>query len=297
MQSSMNISPIELGKVAGTVAACIPELTVSSTVGIVAAKAPYVELLGTGTLLAVADHRFVVTAAHVMKEASKRTLGIASGTKGNFVALTGHCYLSAAESHEHSHDPYDVAIYELNEHECSLLTAADFVRIGDVEFNTDFSSGFFLITGFPGVWSTTIDEAQEMMQAKLLQYGTCALEGSASGLQNYDPELHILLSATPEVLFDHTGKEASFRTRTGFPAQIPDDLSGVSGCSVWKIGDFKKPVASWTKAECRLVGIETGVYSKRGAIKATRWNAVATLLYEAVPAIRPVIDMYASQLT
>lgn len=241
MQSSMNISPIELGKVAGTVAACIPELTVSSTVGIVAAKAPYVELLGTGTLLAVADHRFVVTAAHVMKEASKRTLGIASGTKGNFVALTGHCYLSAAESHEHSHDPYDVAIYELNEHECSLLTAADFVRIGDVEFNTDFSSGFFLITGFPGVWSTTIDEAQEMMQAKLLQYGTCALEGSASGLQNYDPELHILLSAHQKCyLITRAKKPASVHERV-FLRKFQTILAELAGVVFGKLVTLRNP--------------------------------------------------------
>jgi hypothetical protein len=295
MQSSMNTNPTELGKVARAAAACVPELTASSTVGIVAAKAPYIELLGTGTLLAVADHRFVVTAAHVIKEANERTLGIASGSKGNFVALTGSCYLSTAKSHEHSHDPYDVAIYELNEYQCSHLSTAEFIRIGDVAFNTDLSNSFFLISGFPRMWSTTIDEAQEMMHAKLLQFGTCSLEGSTSGLQNYDPELHILLSATPQLLFDHAGKESSFRTCTNSPAYMPDDLRGVSGCSVWEIGNFRKPFTSWTKAECRLVGIETGVYSKLGAIKATRWNAVATLLYEAVPAIRPVIEMYASQ--
>ena len=292
----MNTNPVGLGKVASAIASCIPELTVNSTIGIVVAKPPYVELLGTGTLLAIADHRFVVTAAHVIKEASKRTIGIMSGSKGNFIALTGHYFLSSAESHEHSHDPYDVAIYELSERECSHLSAVEFVRIGDVAFNTDISSGFFLITGFPRVCSTTIDEAQETMRATLLQYGTCALESTVCGLQNYDPQFHILLRATPEFLFDHTGKETRFRMRTGFPAQMPGDLRGVSGCSVWKIGDYMKPVDSWAKAECRLVGIETSIYSEPGAIKVTRWNAVATLLYEAVPAIRPVIKMYENQL-
>ncbi|OIR02155.1 hypothetical protein GALL_157740 [mine drainage metagenome] len=291
----MNISPAELEKATSAISACIPELIAKSTIGIVAANAPYIGLLGTGTLLAVAEHRFIVTAAHVIKEVSGRSVGIMGSSKGNFVPLAGNWFLSSAESSVFSNDPYDVAVYELNEQECSRLLEVEFVRIRDVEFNTDLSSSFFLISGFPKVWSTSIDETQETMHARLLQYGTCALE-NAVGLQNYDSQLHILLKASPEELFDHTGKEAKFRMRTNYPAQMPDDLRGVSGCSVWKIGDIKKPIESWGRDECRLVGIETSIYSKPGAVKATRWNAVATLLYEAVPAIRPVIKMYENQL-
>lgn len=291
----MNISPAELEKATAAISKCIPELIANSTIGIVAAKAPYIELLGTGTLLAVAEHRFIVTAAHVIRAVSERTVGIMNSSKGNFVSLSGHWFLSCTENDERSHDPYDVAIYELSSQECSRLSFVEFIRVGDVEFNSDLSSGFFLISGFPKIWSTNIDEVEETMRAKLLQYGTCALE-SVAGLQNYDPHLHILLRASPEELFDHTGKEVKFRMRSDYPARMPDDLLGVSGCSVWKIGDLNNSIESWKKEDCRLVGIETGIYSKLGAIKATRWNAVASLLYEAIPAIRPVIKMYENQL-
>ncbi len=131
----------------------------------------------------------------------------------------------------------------------------------------------------------------------MFQYGTFALGGSASGLDGYNPARHFLLEASPEVLLDHTGKETHFRTRGGHPAQMPADLAGVSGCSVWMIGDLRSPVESWSQDRARLVGVETSVYGKRGAIKATRWNAVTTLLYTAVPLLRPVLEMYARQHT
>jgi hypothetical protein len=101
------------------------------------------------------------------------------------------------------------------------------------------------------------------------------------------------LEATPAELLDHRGSPTSFRTSGGFAAQIPDDLRGVSGCSVWRIGDVSAPVETWSASTARIVGVETGVFSARGAIKAGRWNAVTTLLYNAFPATRSAIEIYA----
>jgi len=36
-----------------------------------------------------------------------------------------------------------------------------------------------------------------------------------------------------------------------------------------------------------LAGIVTGVYQANGAIRATRWTAVTTLVSEAFPELRP----------
>ncbi|MDP1536906.1 MAG: hypothetical protein Q8L95_06985 [Burkholderiales bacterium] len=262
-----------------------------------ASKDAVVRHLGTDTLLAVAEHRFVVTAAHVVREALQRnaTMGVSGATNGHFVAAAGRWFTSGGANEHSSLDQVDVAVYEFNSAQIARFESKDFVRISDVSFVRDLSTGFFVVTGFPGMWSTTLTSADETMKAKMLQYATYALQGSTAGLDGYNPERHFLLEASPAMLIDHTGALTSFRTRTGHPAQMPQDLRGVSGCSVWMVGDLTKPIETWSKEDSRLVGIETSIYPKRSAIKATRWNAATTLLYNAVPELRPVLELYARQ--
>ena len=165
------------------------------------------------------------------------------------------------------------------------------MRVADACFASDLSTGYFVVTGYPGIWSTVLDGSEDTMKSKLLQYGTYALAGATAALDGYDPGRHFLLTASPSEILDPLGAPATFRTRQGFPAQMPADLRGISGCSVWLIGNLTKPVESWGREPGRIVGIETGVFAERGAIKATRWNAVTTLLYNAFPPIRPAIEM------
>lgn len=275
--------------------ACVPDLTVTSTIAIVGAKAPVIRQLGSGTLLAVADLRFVLTAAHVVREASrhKLTLGISGGQSGCFIAAGGKWIMSTASSSDSADDTYDVALYQLNEDQINRLAGVEYVRVADASFTSDLTNGFFIVTGFPGMWSTVLDGDEDTMKSKLLQYGTYAFSGSTSALAGYDPAHHFLLEASPSGLLDHTGEPTSFRTRTGFAAQMPTDLRGISGCSVWMIGNLATPVGTWEKHAGRIVGIETGVFSARGAIKATRWNAVTTLMYKAFPNLRPALEIYA----
>jgi len=295
MQSPSSPSPSQLTEVTRAMSACVPELTVTSTIAIVGAKAPVVRQLGSGTLLAVADLRFVLTAAHVVRESARHelTLGISGGQNGHFTAAGGNWILSAASSPDPADDKYDIALYQLNDYQISRLAGIEFVRIADASYVSDLSNGYFVVTGFPGMWSTVLDGAEVTMKSKLLQYGTYAFSGSTSALAGYDAAHHFLLEATPSEVLDHTGKPTTFRTRTGFTAQMPADLRGISGCSVWMIGDLTTPVATWAKNASRIVGIETGVFPSRGAIKASRWNAVTTLLYNAFPTLRSTIEIYA----
>lgn len=278
-------------------AACTPPLIASSTVAVVGARAPTVRQIGTGTLLAVADARFVVTAAHVLVHAKEHgmTVGISGGLHGQLTALPGNWIVTSADWASNGDDAHDVALFRLSERELSLLGNAEFVRIGDVSFESDLSNKYFIVCGFPGMWSTRSEGDDEVMKSKLLQYGTYAFQGSSIGLSGYDPNRHFLLEATPAAMLDHDGSSTHFRTRSGHSASMPSDLSGISGCSVWEIGDFRTPVATWSKHLARIVGIETSVFPRAGAIKATRWNAVISVLHVAFPDLRRTIEMYAQQ--
>ena len=263
----------------------VPDLVVSSTVSIVGAKAPLVRHIGSGTLVAVADARFVLTAAHVIREASRDglTIGVGSSANNHFTALTGKVILSD--------DGFDIALCQLDDRQVSRMVGAEFVRVADALFEINLSGGYFVVSGFPAMWSTTSDSKHSVMKARLLQYGTYAFAGNCAALGGYDPTKHFLLEATPAALLDQHGNETSFNTRSGLPAQMPTDLKGVSGCSVWIIGNLNR-TPTVTSIPARIVGVETGVYAKRGAIKATRWSSVTTLIYNAFPSLRPAIELY-----
>lgn len=271
----------------------IPASVVDSTVVIVRANKPVIRQLGTGTLFRVADRSFLVTAAHVLRQAQQMdsTLGI-SGSDGYFIATAGQWILSGADFSNKEDDPFDLALYPLSDDQVMRLHGQRFLRLEDVSFLQDLSRRFFVIFGFPHIWSTACDEQTESMSLRALQFATFDYEGDTSGLAGFNSKHHLLLDAKDEYLFDDRGDEMRFRTNHGTPARIPNDLRGVSGCSVWSIGDLRTSVHSWKQSDAKLVGIVTGVYETRGLVKATRWVAASTLLYHAFPDLRRSIEIH-----
>jgi hypothetical protein len=186
-----------------------------------------------------------------------------------------------------------LALYQLNSRQLTRLGEVSFVRIADVDFDSDLSKGYFVLSGFPRMWSTTSDRNSGPMKSRLLQFGTQSFCGSTAALESYDPSWHFLLEARPGALCDEIGASTTFKTRSGHPAQIPADLGGISGCSVWFVGNLREPANSWTRNRARIVGVETAVFPSRGAIKATRWKAVTTVIHEAFPRLRSALELYA----
>jgi hypothetical protein len=294
MPSEDSHQPTNPADLVAAMALCVPDTAAASTVAVVGAKALSVRQLGTGTLLAVADAHFVVTAAHVLRQALSHgmTLGVSSGDKQNFTATTSDWMLTTSSEGHASDDKFDVAVYRLSAPELQRFVGVSFIRIADVSFERDLASGYFVVCGHPGIWSTTPGASETLMKSGLLQYGTYAFSGSTSALDGYHPEQHFLLEATRSTMLDPTGKPVVFRTRSGHHANMPNDLAGVSGSSVWMIGDLRLAVGTWAKNNARIVGIQTGVYPSRGAIKFTRWSAVTTLIHSAFPDLRSTIAMY-----
>lgn len=288
-ESSMS----EIASIVRAMAARTPPIIASVTVSIVGSHSGNVRQIGTGTLLAVADAKFVVTAAHVLLKANEQelTVAISGGMGGTFTALTARDWIITAD--DQNNDQIDIALYQLDEREIDRLKTSEFIRIGDVCFDRDFSNAYFVVCGYPAMWSTTSHSADDEMKAKLLQYGTYAFKGSVSALAGFNPDRHILLDGAPENLLDENGDAARIRTRSGYPASFPQDLSGVSGSSIWRIGDTNIPISEWQANDARIVAVQTGIYTSNGTIKATRWNSVASLLHAAFPELRPSIEMYA----
>ena len=233
-----------------------------------------------------------VTPSAKLQKKVLSTLGISGGDDKKFIATPETWLVSPDHSENHSTDVFDVAIDSLSIDQVLKLNGASFVRIADVSFARDLRQNYFVIIGYPNIWSTVSISDHELVELRPLQYGTDAYSGSKAGLEDYDERFHLLLNARPGGLLDQSGKAVRFRTRTGFPADLPQDLQGISGCSVWSIGDPRKVPTEWSPSGSRLVGVQTGFFSGCGAIKATRWNAVTTLLHSACPDLRPVLELY-----
>ncbi|MBL8522721.1 MAG: hypothetical protein JNN20_03430 [Betaproteobacteria bacterium] len=271
---------------------CIPARVLDCTVAIVQTTGPLVRQLGTGVLFRVADHRFVVTAAHVLATANdaNSTIGI-SNAHGGFIALPGTWLRTTANDGGTRNDPYDVAVRHLTDEETHRLHGKTFQTLTDISFGEhsleDHPHACFLLCGFPNIWWTTSAHAADTMRLKVLQYTAFRYEGSTAGLAGFESRLHFLLDAKEEEVFDPNGNEATFRLRPGQRARWPQDVAGVSGCGVWRIGNPCLPVQAWRAEDARLVGVLTSVYAKPALIKTTKWIAVTTLLNEAFPALRP----------
>lgn len=287
--------PVDPSELIPAMAACMPLTAAAATVAIVGAKSPVVRQIGSGTLLAVADAHFVVTAAHVLRHAQSHgmTVGVSSGDNQSFTAITGDWMLTTSSDGGASDDQFDIAVSRLSPNQLHRFAGVTFVRIADVSFERDLTSGYFVVSGYPGIWSSVPEANETSMNSGLLQYGTYAFSGNTSALAGYDPERHFLLEASPATMLDPQGKPVVFRTRLGHHASMPSDLAGVSGSSVWIIGDLRFPISSWNQGLARIVGVQTGVYPSRGAIKFTRWNAVTTLIHSAFPDLRSTIELYA----
>jgi hypothetical protein len=298
IKSNMNIpSETKLQTLLRAFSTSIPDTVANSSVAIVAANNPVIRHFGSGTLLSVADRHFVVTAGHVIRKASdaQSTVGITGGLENFFIATAGKWILSAQTQNDTDGDPFDIAIYQLGQSQIEKLGERTFLRIGDVSFISDLSHGFFVVSGFPSIWSTESSGAHEKMNLRLLQYSTYSYNRSTAALSGYDSRYHLLLEAKAERAVDTTGVAINFTTLSGHAAQMPQDLQGISGCSVWMIGDLTVPCSHWRADQARLVAVETGVFPGRAAIKATRWNAVTTLLYLVFPDLRSTLDLYADQ--
>ena len=276
-----------------TLEARIPAVARYATVAILIEFNRALRQFGTGTLLKVADQVFVVTAAHVIRQAKKDEGSLClAGEHGTIVPAEGEWFLSAKGQYGTHADPFDVAVLPLAENIVAKLGAKAVLRLHDVGFDEDFKDGIYCLYGFPTLWANISTETAPVMVAKPFQYVSYTFEGSTTGLSEYQERFHLLLTAAPSATTDIEGNHQVFRAKGNFPARFPHDIVGISGCSVWKIGDRRVPITEWGSLTPRVVAVETSVYGDRNVIKATKWFAVSTLLAEAYPDLKPAILLW-----
>jgi hypothetical protein len=271
----------------------VPEHAWDSTVAIVIVHDNAVHQFGTGILFRIAESSFVITAAHVVTKAHEheKTIGITAAKK-SLIALKGDTICSASEQYGCAGDPFDVAVHPLSADSVRRLAGKRFLRHHDIDFSEPSPTGVYSIFGFPTVWSRSASGTSDSLELKPMQYTTYAYDRETDEFDEFQPRFHLLLEGRDDFVTLTDGSSAEFKSIDGQPASFPGDLGGISGCSVWHIGDLKIPIGQWGKLTPRIVAVQTSVYRKNKAIKGTRWVAVTTLISEAFPELRPAINLW-----
>ena len=260
----------------------VPDRAFSATVHIFGAKSDKKHLypFGTGTLLSIADRRFLVTAAHVRTEQKRQGLSfLCAGTRqGTFTVLI--------QSNWYLYRKVDVAVFELTARNVDDFAANVFLHLSDIDFEADTVNGIFAIFGLPAKWSdSSLNADDPPIAAKALQFITHPYSDSPANLPGFDPSIHIALHAGDT---DHRNIDG---TEIKWPDPIGKFLPGISGCGIWKLCHRFDPSATPDASNSRLVGVETSVYPQARVIKGTKWGAVAALIQEGFPELQPAFEI------
>ncbi|MFO8007904.1 MAG: hypothetical protein R6V05_09220 [Candidatus Brocadiia bacterium] len=275
------------------VTAHIPGSAWKSATAIVIAQKNAVHQFGTAILFSVGDYSFAVTAGHVVKEAQRRgkTLALSSAA-GSFVAVPGQWLASSEGQYRTDTDPFDIAVHKLPQDTVDRLSGKAFLRFDDIEFGSQPATAVYTLFGFPAVLTKSSTSDADKLLLRPFQYTTFAYDRETDGLAEYQERFHLLLDAQLGHSSAGDGSPAQFRDRQGNHVPFPKGLGGISGCSVWRIGDLNTAIDDWGRERARNVAVQTSVYHGSQAIKATRWIAVRTLLHEAFPEVRPSMRLW-----
>ena len=230
---------------------------------------------GTGTLLRVADKRFLLTAAHVTDYNTEHGLGFyisddADGTA--LVQLTGN--IKRVQE-------VDVSVVALSQNVVEKLSSREFLTLADFDRGqVRPQDGWYLVHGFPTELSSSSLE-ERRVNVKTFSFGTKRFSESTSLLDKYNPEVHLLLDAPSEETFFSDGTRA----------KPPQSLGGISGCSVWHVWCPSIAMDEWKVEDAKIVGVQTGWYKRAGAIKATHWSLVEQTLREGYPELEPALRL------
>lgn len=238
--------------------------------------------VGTGTLFAVGDTHFVVTATHVLDRVDRDGAACAFvpggevgeyGTRLNPVPLFGN-------SHRAPH-PVDVAVLALEPESAAGLVGRRFLRLTDACLAPE-PLGLGWVWGFPEERIRTVAPGAKAFEP--LNMATPILSHDGAGLLDFDPEIHFVLNAAP------TG--FAWSDGSG-PAALPHRFEGISGSSVWQTWWPSRGGPDEQRARMvRVVGIQTSFYRKPALIKATNWGAVVEVIRQALPGLRPVLGWH-----
>lgn len=236
---------------------------------------------GTGVLLAVADSVFLISAAHVLREAQHQHLWINAVAMGpNLIPLAGVEINTTDDLHA-----VDFGFVRLSDASLEELKRyKKFVRLNEIDLEPSPPRGLYSAFGYPTEINAQLSKATSIPTTGVF-YGTRLHDWARSlKLENFDHSLNIALEFAPQRSTDARG----FRARVPYPG-------GMSGCGLWRLHRFDAKPQRWTQEDIRLAGIQHTLVShgSEAALVGVRFSHIFWTLRRAFPELRQVFDLYA----
>jgi hypothetical protein len=267
-----------------------PDRLEASCALIVGAKSPRFGVLGSGVFFQVADVHFLVTAAHIFREAHLNGLTIGLGCDSNsFLALSDQWLSHSLESFEAFEDSIDIAIYRFTQKELEKLTEAAFLRMSDI--SSAHPRGIFTVAGYPGSLNRGPRDANATLPVKALALTLPAYEGPPVDLHNFSSADSILLTANSTISTGPDGAPLQMSDISSYAEGTLRDFRGMSGGPVWLVGTSGTNPATWSRDMPRVVGVQIGVFVGQDLLRVTRWTRVIDLMRLGCPELTSALDI------
>jgi len=235
---------------------------------------------GTGTYFAIGETRFIVTAAHVLKQAHDTNAqlyfpGLMSG-KPSFCPMKG--YAAWSKDKVHAHRP-DVAAWRFTDPSVTPPAGRVPIRLEDIDRDPPGESDVYCVAGFPVAHNQHIKTGENGPCTAIKLYAG-RYEGSTDTLRCEDgetrinPESHLLLN----------GRTKTLEPVLGNNVPLPE-LGGVSGGQIWRLTVSNEGGRTQTRAA--LHAVQTGDFKNGRIIKGTKWPFVLQIIFAVWPELRP----------
>jgi hypothetical protein len=186
------------------------------------------ELIGTGVLIAVGSHRFLVTAAHVFAQAGGVTFYIPNDASGDLQVLKGQRASSVSNQLRHKDDVIDIAVVWLDTSLASQFKPSAFVSTANINLDdTGDPTRVYIAMGYPWRKNQKINRVTRRLRASIHAYAANILpfnDLAAAGLQ---PGSHMMLRY----------QKRHSRTQDGRDVTAPHP-HGMSGGPLWRFDPY-----------------------------------------------------------
>ncbi len=236
---------------------------------------------GSGTLIAIADDVFIVTAAHVLVENWKQddpgppmNLALGALREKRIIGLTGQAAWNKV---------FDVGVMRLSP-ECrdEVKQSLTPLRLSSVDLRPrPLAGALYVVHGWPLVLSRR-SETKLGFEPFIMRL--TPFTGSTETFRRFDSARQLALDYGRGDQLNDDGESV----------RGLDGLEGISGCGLWRLLEYGGSMSLWTGDQAKVVAVQTGVFQLgdgHEAIGGTTWRTVAELINTKFPDLRSALHL------
>lgn len=236
--------------------------------GIFVVEGKPIKGLGSATLFQVGEHRFLITAAHVVDQLCNdhTELRIGGGEPNRPMPFNIEDDAIALD------EKNDIAAIKIPSSELGMFANKRFLSLSEIDFANEIEDWHCMLFGY--LW-TGSGASHDSSRFLLHNHTLWTRQSSQRVLANsFIPEQHLLLN--------YSGDSWSMKGDQQKTSHF--NLAGISGSSLWKTFRPCDVEGGWSISVPKVIGVENLVYDDR-VIRCTKWKEVLSLLTEIEPGV------------